>query len=568
MDEAFDYVIAGGGSAGCVLAARLSEDPATRVCLVEAGGEGRDLLIRAPALTSLMLPGRPRLHNWAYRTVPQPGLNGRQGYQPRGRALGGCSAINAMIYVRGHPQDYDTWAAMGAGGWGWESVLPWFRRAESFMDAARRTGGADGAGEAETGGEGNGRGEGGAGDGHGTDRLRGTAGPLHVTSQRHPRPISRAFVAAARACRIAETPDFNGARQEGAGLYQFTRFHSGPHRGERCSAAAAWLHPAMARPNLTVLTRTRALRITLEGGRATGLVVRRHGRDRTLGALREVIVAQGVFGSPQLLMLSGIGPGKALRANGIAVAADLPGVGANLSDHLDYGIIHHSLRHDGVGLNPRALGRLLRAGLRWRKSGEGLFASSMVEAGAFLRSSPGLARPDLQVHFIPGIVDDHLRRPHMADGFTAHVCHLLPRSRGSVGLVSPDPFAPPRIDPGFLSDPGDLAPLMAGARMLERILEAPPLAPWRGRRLYPHDGSDEALEADIRARADSIYHPTGTCRMGSDPGAVTDPALCVRGVGALRVVDASVMPCPVSGNTNAAVLMIAERAAAMIRAGG
>lgn len=534
--EAFDYIIAGGGSAGCVLAARLSEDPGTRVCLVKAGGAGRGLVIRAPALMALMLPGRPRLHNWALRTVAQPGLAGRRGYQPRGRALGGSSAINAMLYVRGHPADYDAWAAMGAEGWDWASVLPWFRLAEAN--------------------------ERGAGALHGGD------GPLHVADQHHPRRASRAFVAAAGACGIAGNPDFNGGEQEGAGLYQVTRFHSGPHRGERCSAAAAWLHPVMARPNLAVLTHARALRLTLDEGRATGLVLRRHGRTFALRARREVIVSQGVFGSPQLLMLSGIGPEDELRAHGIPVAAALPGVGANLSDHLDYGIIHTSPGRDLLGLNPRALGRMLRAGLRWRRSGEGLFASPLVEAGAFLRSSPGLARPDLQLHFVIGIVDDHMRRLHMANGFTAHVCHLLPRSRGHVGLASPDPFAPPRIDPGFLSDPRDLAPLMAGARMLERILDAPPLAPWRGRRLYPHDGSDRALEADIRARADSIYHPTGTCRMGRDAMAVTDPALRVQGVAGLRVVDASVIPCPTGGNTNAPVLMIAERAAAMIRKGG
>ena len=528
----FDYVIAGGGSAGCVLAARLSEDPAVSVCLVEAGGAGRSLLIRAPALVATMVSGRPPINNWALRTVPQPGLNGRRGFQPRGRALGGSSEINAMLYLRGHPSDYDDWARAGAAGWDWQSVLPWFLKAE--------------------------------GNQRGGSALHGADGPLQVADQRHPRAITRAFVEAAAQVQLPVTEDFNGPAQDGAGLYQVTQFHAGPRKGERCSAAAAWLHPAMGRPNLTVLMQTRALRLALEGSRATGLYVRRGGRETLLRARREVIVSLGAFGSPQLLLLSGIGPEDELRAHGIAPRHILPGVGANLQDHLDYTICHTSPRRDVVGLNPRGLLRLAKAGLRWRRSGEGLFASPMAEGGAFLRSSPDQPRPDLQVHFVIGIVDDHLRKLHLADGWSAHVCALRPHSRGRVGLTSADPLAPPRIDPAFLSDPRDLATLMQGARMLDRILAAPPLAPWRGRRLYPHDGSDAALEADIRARADTIYHPAGTCRMGQDDLAVTDPALRVRGLDGLRVVDASVMPTLIGGNTNAPTIMIAERAAALI----
>jgi choline dehydrogenase-like flavoprotein len=281
-------------------------------------------------------------------------------------------------------------------------------------------------------------------------------------------------------------------------------------------------------------------------------------------ARREVIVSAGAFGSPKLLMLSGIGPAAELRAHGVPVVADLPGVGANLQDHLDYIIGYTSPRADVVGLNPAGVVRLIRAGLDWRRTGEGLFASPMAEAGAFIRSSPAEARPDLQLHFVVGIVDDHMRRIHLADGWSCHVCVLRPWSRGTVGLQSADPAAPPRIDPGFLSDPRDLALLMQGARRMEAVLATPDLAPWRGRRLYPHDGSDAALEADIRARADTIYHPVGTCRMGQDAMAVTDPQLRVRGVAGLRVVDASVMPTLIGGNTNAPTIMIAERAAAMI----
>ena len=529
----FDYVIAGGGSAGAVLAARLSEDPGIRVCLLEAGGRGDGFLIRAPAMVATMVSGRPPIHNWALRTVPQAGLNGRRGFQPRGKALGGSSAINAMLYVRGHPSDYDDWAAAGATGWDWASCLPWFRHAEGNL--------------------------------RGADALHGADGPLQVGDQRQPRPISRAFLDACAEGQIALNPDFNGPVQDGAGLYQVTQFHSGPRKGERCSAAAAYLAPVRGRANLTILTGARAERVVMAGQRATGVAFRRRGRSQVASARREVIVSAGAFGSPQLLMLSGIGPGAHLRDHGLPVVADLPGVGANLQDHLDYVLSWTSPRPDVVGLNPAGLWRLIRAGLDWRRSGEGLFASPMAEGGAFLRSHPDAPRPDLQLHFVVGIVDDHLRKLHWSDGWSCHVCVLRPQSRGTVRLGSPDPRAAPRIDPAFLSDPRDLHLLMQGARQMEAILNGAALAPWRGRRLYPHDGSDAALEADIRARADTIYHPVGTCRMGQDAMAVTDPHLRVRGVEGLRVADASVMPTLTGGNTNAPTIMIAERAADMIR---
>jgi choline dehydrogenase-like flavoprotein len=529
----YDYVIAGGGSAGAVLAARLSEDASVTVCLVEAGGEGRGFLIRAPAMVAAMVSGRPKINNWAFQTVQQPGLNGRRGFQPRGKALGGSSAINAMLYVRGHPADYDEWADLGAEGWDWASVLPWFRQAEGNV--------------------------------RGASDLHGADGPLQVADQRQPRAISQAFVQAAAEAQVGGNGDFNGPRQDGAGLYQVTQFHSGPRKGERCSAAAAYLHPVMGRTNLTVMTGTRALRVMLDGRRATGLVVRRGGREITLRARREVILSLGAFGSPQVLMLSGVGPEAELRAQGLPVVHDLPGVGQNLQDHLDHVLTWTSKRTDVVGLNPAGLWRLVRAGLDWRRTGEGLFASPMAEAGAFLHSRPGLSRPDLQVHFVVGIVDDHLRRLHLANGFSSHVCVLRPESRGTVGLNDANPVSPPRIDPAFLSDPRDLDALVAGAKTMERVLQGAALEPWRGKRLYPHDGSDAAWTADIRARADTIYHPVGTCRMGRDPMAVTAPDLRVHGVDGLRVVDASVMPRITGGNTNAPTIMIAERAAVMIR---
>ncbi|MBI1220586.1 MAG: FAD-binding protein [Rhodobacteraceae bacterium] len=530
----FDYVILGGGSAGSVLAARLSEDPSVTVCLVEAGGGGNDILIRAPALVAAMISGRPPLNNWALKTVPQPELNGRRGFHPRGKALGGSSAINAMLYVRGHPGDYDEWADLGAEGWDWASVKPWFLRAERNQ--------------------------------RGADALHGAAGALQVADQNAPRPAARAFVDACAAMQVRRNDDFNGAEQEGAGLYQVTQFFEGPHKGERCSAAAAYLFPAMGRTNLMVLTKARAERILIENGRATGALIRRRGRQWRLTARREVIVSGGAFGSPQLLLLSGIGPEAELRAHGIAVQHDLPGVGQNLQDHLDHILSYRSLRKDVVGLNPAGLARLGRAALRWRRDGSGLFASPFAEGGAFLKSSPDLARPDLQLHFVVGIVDQHMRKLHLADGYSCHVCVLRPESRGSVGLTDAHPGSVPRIDMGFLTAPADLKALMAGARITERIMEAEPMTPWRGRRFYPNDGSDAALEADIRARADTVYHPVGTCRMGQDAMAVVDPALKVRGLAGLRVVDASVMPRVVGGNTNAPTIMIAERAADLIRA--
>lgn len=527
--QEFDYLVLGGGSAGCVVAGRLSEDPGTSVAVIEAGGPGDNWIVNVPAAMITTVP--TKINSRPLETVPQPGLNGRCGYQPRGMVLGGSSAVNAMVYIRGHRWDYDHWAALGNRGWSYDEVLPYFKKAEHNHVYRNEW--------------------------HGSD------GPLHVDNLRTDNSIHPLYLEAARQVGYPLIDDFNGAEQEGIGLFQVTQIN-----GERCSTARAYLHPHLGtRSNLKVELHANVQRILFDGKRAAGVEFQQGGVTRILRARREVILSAGAFQSPQLLMLSGIGEGSELQRLGIRTLHHLPGVGQNLQDHPDFVFGYKSASLEMMGLSFPGFGHFLRQIGRYRRERRGMITSNFAEGGGFLKTRTDLPAPDIQLHLVTALVEDHARKFNTGHGYSCHVCVLRPKSRGRVSLASADPQQLPLVDPNFLGEQDDVNVLVEGFKMARRLMDAPALAPLRIQELFSaHAHTDAEIEQLLRERADTVYHPVGSCKMGVDDLAVVDPQLRVRGVEGLRVVDASVMPTLVGGNTNAPAIMIGEKAADLIRA--
>lgn len=526
--QTYHYIVVGAGAAGCVVANRLSADPNVRVLLLEAGGPDRSPLIHMPAgFTKLTSPDV----NWGFETVPQKALDDRRMHFPQGRTLGGSTSINAMIYIRGHRLDYDEWCALGNKGWGYEGVLPYFKKAENnqrFVDA-----------------------------------YHGTGGPLNVADQVQHNPLTRAFVRAAQEVGIPYNPDLNGAVQDGVSYYQVTQ-----RDVRRESAATAYLRPIRQRPNLTILTHATATRVILKGGRAAGLQYIHNGAERVAHAENEVVLSGGAVNSPRLLLLSGIGPAEELRPIGIDVAVDLPGVGKNFQDHMDVYIAaecSQPVSYNGEDRWHRAIPH----GVQYLLYKTGPVTACVAEAGCFIRSSADVRSPDIQIHCLPAYVVDHGRMRIKGHGITINTCNLRPRSIGEVRLRSANPLDPPAIDPNFVADPYDWQVSIEAFRWGRKILAAPAFQPYIKRERLPGAAaqSDTQIRAYIRKWSKTDYHPVGSCKMGHDEMAVVDTQLRVRGIEGLRVVDASIMPTLISGNTQAPSIMIGEKGVALILAG-
>ena len=521
----YDIIVIGGGSAGSAVAGRLATDGTRQVCLLEAGGRNNSMLVKTPGFMPFLLKNT----NYRYDTVPQKGLNGRIGYQPRGKGLGGSSAINAMVYIRGNSWDYDNWAAMGCDGWAYEDVLPYFKKAE--------------------------------GNERGADEYHGDGGPLFVSDQHYVNPTSHAFVQSAQELQLRHNEDFNGERQDGFGIYQVTQ-----RKGERWSAARAYIEPLRGQDNLDIRTRTLVEKLVIENGRVTGVAIRRGRKREVLKARGGVVLSAGAFNSPQILMMSGIGPAAHLKEHGIEVFRDSDAVGAELQDHIDYVSSWQTESTDSIGDSLAGTLRMAKAIVEHRRKRTGIMTTPYAEAGGFWKVMDDAPAPDVQWHFVPAMLEDHGREKIKGHGFSLHACVLRPESRGTVRLNSADAGDAPRIDPNFLDDDRDIATLREGVRLSHRIAEVGPLAAYDPQDRHKVDLRDDAaLDELTRNRADTVYHPVGTCRMGSDEDSVVDTKLRVRGVDGLWIADASIMPKIVSGNTNAPSIMIGERCAEFVK---